>query len=51
MQYKVGANVTLTSLIKAFLSTPKASGFEYLKNAAQYLEQVANLQVRNVSYG
>ena len=45
----IGAGVTLSHIIKQFKSTSSKAGFSYLTEAARYLENVANLQIRNVS--
>ena len=45
----IGAGVTLSQIIKQFKSTSSDAGFSYLTEAARYLENVANLQIRNVS--
>ncbi|KAF6024631.1 hypothetical protein EB796_017075 [Bugula neritina] len=44
-----GAGVTLTQLLNSFQDTSKANtGFQYLSEAASYLDKVANLQIRNM---
>ena len=45
----IGAGATLSQIIKQFKSTSSDAGFSYLTEAARYLENVANLQIRNVS--
>ena len=45
----IGAGVNLSHIIKQFKSTSSKAGFSYLTEAARYLENVANLQIRNVS--
>ncbi|XP_067932219.1 xanthine dehydrogenase-like [Watersipora subatra] len=44
----VGAAVTLTQLMSTFEELSSTPGFEYLKDAAQYIGHMANVQIRNL---
>lgn len=44
---KIGAEVTLTSLIKAFEEFSSSTGFEYLHTLSRHLRKIANRGIRN----
>ncbi|XP_067931825.1 uncharacterized protein [Watersipora subatra] len=44
----VGAAVKLNQLMNTFEELSSTPGFEYLKGAVQYLDHVANVQIRNL---
>lgn len=46
---KIGAQVTLTSLISAFNEFSSFSGFEYLNRLSHHLSKIANRGVRNTA--
>lgn len=46
---KIGAQVTLTSLINAFNEFSSTSGFEYLNKLSHHLGKIANRGVRNTA--
>lgn len=48
MGLSFGAGVSLTTMMDELQRASQGKGFEYLADAATYIDRVANLQVRNV---
>lgn len=50
-ELKLGGNVNISEAMRVLYKAAKQRGFEYCEQLANHMDKVANVGVRNVSFG